>query len=177
MSAKPLVIIGSARKDSDTLSLVNDIFAPENRELIDLLDFQFTGYDYESGNRDDDFVKLAQRMIDHEVIVFATPVYWYAMSSLMKTFFDRFSDLVRIRKEMGRQLAGKRVFAVVVGHDAEPPEGYEVPFRNSCNYLDMVYEGMLYRSSGHPETAQKRSEQIPGFLAQIMDALKQPDQV
>lgn len=43
-------------------------------------------------------------------IVFATPVYWYAMSGRMKIFFDRFTDLLYTHKSIGKNLKGKKLF-------------------------------------------------------------------
>ena len=37
----------------------------------------------------DDAVELAQKMHDAEVIVFATPIYYYEMAGQMKTLLDR----------------------------------------------------------------------------------------
>lgn len=37
----------------------------------------------------DDMAKLLQRMIDSDVIVLATPVYFYSMSAQLKTLIDR----------------------------------------------------------------------------------------
>jgi multimeric flavodoxin WrbA len=60
-------------------------------------------------------------MIEHDAIVFATPVYWYAMSGLMKVLFDRFTDLVTVRKDLGRRLRGRRVFLIACGTDPDLP--------------------------------------------------------
>ena len=83
-------------------------------------------------------------MIDSDIVILATPVYWYAMSAQMKTFFDRFSDCVRVRKSLGRKLKGKQIYLVTTGTDKELPEGFEVPFKSTCKYLDMIYKKGLY---------------------------------
>jgi multimeric flavodoxin WrbA len=46
-----------------------------------------------------------------------TPVYWYTMSGIMKVFFDRFSDLLRIEKDLGRKLRGKSMAVISCGAD------------------------------------------------------------
>ena len=45
----------------------------------------------------------------YDTIIFATPVYWYSMSGTLKTFFDRLSDLLHYKKELGRQMRGKKM--------------------------------------------------------------------
>ncbi len=44
----------------------------------------------------------------YDVLIFATPVYWYSMSGIMKVFFDRITDLLTIKKDIGRKLKGKK---------------------------------------------------------------------
>ena len=52
-------------------------------------------------------------MVQYEQIIFATPIYWYAMSAQLKTFFDRMTDLLTIHKPLGRQLRkGKKMFLI-----------------------------------------------------------------
>jgi multimeric flavodoxin WrbA len=66
------------------------------------------------------------------------------MSALMKTFFDRFSDLITYRKTTGRQLKGKSTLLIAVGADQYLPDGYEIPFKSTSEYLDMNYLGHIY---------------------------------
>ena len=145
MHKKPLIIVGSARKESDTRKFVDKIFKDVDHSLIDLLNVQINGYDYNHKYPAmDQYTVLIDEMVKHQVIVFATPVYWYSMSSLMKTFFDRFSDLVTYKKSVGRQLKGKSTSLIAVGADILLPEGYEVPFKETSDYLDMEYLGCIY---------------------------------
>ena len=49
----------------------------------------------------------------------------------MKVLFDCFTDLVTVRKELGRQLKDRTVFVVACGSEPELPEGFEMPFREN----------------------------------------------
>jgi len=40
--------------------------------------------------KNDDMIEIYPKIIESDVIVFGTPVYWYAPSALMKAFIDRF---------------------------------------------------------------------------------------
>jgi len=145
---RPLVILGSSRKDSDTRKFVDTIFEGIDHTLMDLLDLNIHGYDYKHGYPpNDQYSAIVEAFLSHQQIVFATPVYWYAMSSLMKTVFDRFSDLITYKKTIGRQLKGKSTFLIAVGADKLLPEGYETPFRETSDYLDMNYMGCIYCST------------------------------
>jgi multimeric flavodoxin WrbA len=126
MINQPLIIIASARKDSDTKELVKKMWVDNEPKIIDLLDFQIAPYNYSNEyTPDDEFLAVIDEVIKHQVIVFATPVYWYAMSGLMKNFFDRFTEIVTIRKHLGRQLSGKSTFLIAVGADENFPNGFE----------------------------------------------------
>lgn len=145
-----LIILGSARKDSHTRTMLSTVFGSTPHELIDLLDYEISTFDYGGSYPDDDqFPELVEKMLECNTIVFATPVYWYAMSGMMKTFFDRFTDLVTFQKEKGRSLKGKRTFLFSVGASSEPPMGFEVPFEETSKYLEMNYvEGIYFSSRG-----------------------------
>lgn len=41
----------------------------------------------------DDAIDIAQRMLESDVLVFATPIYYYEMSGQMKTLLDRMNPL------------------------------------------------------------------------------------
>lgn len=170
MEDKPLIIVASARKESDTRDFVNKVFTGIDCRLADLLDFYISPYDYR-GNypANDDFPKLVALMLQHKVIVFATPVYWYAMSGLLKNFFDRFTDLVTVQKQSGRQLKGKLVFLLAVGSDAHLPEGFEVPFKLTAGYLGMDFRGLIYGSTKNPRNDNEFQKIITSFIEKLKE--------
>ena len=77
----------------------------------------------------------------YDTIIFATPVYWYAMSGTLKHFFDRLSDLLHYKKELGRQLRGKKMAMISNSVTNDRKTGFDMPFIESANYLGMEYLG------------------------------------
>jgi multimeric flavodoxin WrbA len=146
--ALPLVILGSARPDGETRRAVDIAFPSDVAELVVLPDFIIGGYDYKHFNADDAFGGIAQRMAEAEKIVFATPVYWYAMSAPMKVFFDRLTDLTENLKRQGKALAGKPVWVIATGTEETLPEGFEIPFARTAGYFGMTYRGSAYLYTG-----------------------------
>ena len=138
-------ILGSSNSHGNTRLLLDSCLSVCGGDLIDLNEVGLSPWDYEGRNMDDGFARIAQRMAGSTDIIFATPVYWYAMSAQMKTFFDRTSDLITRRKELGRALAGKRTWLLATGSDDELPEGFEVPFARTSDYFGMIYSGALYQ--------------------------------
>ncbi|MBL4658654.1 MAG: NAD(P)H-dependent oxidoreductase [Flavobacteriales bacterium] len=158
---KPLVILGSSRKDSNTRKLLDLLLVELDHDLIDLLDYKIYPYDYSTNYPvGDNFFDIIERVLGHNTIIFATPVYWYSMSGQMKTFFDRFSDLVTVKKDIGRRLKGKRTFLVATGEDKNLPDGFEVPFRLTSQYLDMEFVSVYYRSRNDLTTALTHTDEI-----------------
>jgi multimeric flavodoxin WrbA len=162
-----LVIIGSARHSGDTHRLVAQVLADVPHTLVDLLDWPVAPYNYQNDYPSEDaFQHLAELMLQHQAIVFATPVYWYSMSGTMKTFFDRFTNLTDTHKQLGRQLAGKHAFLLTIGSDQELPEGFEVPFRRTVEYFHMTFEVTLYQSLKQPfpeEEVRQLAHQLRGL--------------
>ncbi len=145
MDRRPLIILGSARKESDTKKLVDIIFSNLDIEQIDLLDYKIDPYNYEGNySADDNFLHLFDTILNHNKIIFATPVYWYSMSGIMKKFFDRLTDIITIQKEIGRKMKGKEIFLIAVGADDLLPIGFEIPFRSTSDYLSMNFVSTFY---------------------------------
>jgi multimeric flavodoxin WrbA len=117
---------------------------------VDLGARKILPFDYSNPRPDDDFDEVADLMLAHRSLIFATPVYWYAMSGLMKTFFDRLSDLLSDRDSTGRgrELAGCDAWLLAVGTDAALPAGFEEPFKMTTRYLGMCWRGGFYVRSG-----------------------------
>jgi NAD(P)H-dependent FMN reductase len=175
MPSPPFVLLASARPAGDTAALVRSVFANTEHALHNLLDAPLYPYSYAGHYPPDDaFAAVARQLVQHEVVVFATPVYWYAMSGLLKTFFDRLTDLVTVTKPLGRQLRGKRTFLLAVGEEATLPLGFEEPFRLTARYLDMEFGGSLYYSKKEPPTAEALAESIQAFLSCLATSSSHP---
>lgn len=151
-----IIIFGSSRSFGNTRKVVDEILGCSGIELFDLNQFNISPFDYEHRNRNDDFIPLIERLIAYETWIIATPVYWYSMSTQHKIFFDRFSDLLKIRNDLGRKLHGKKLF-VIASFQSSYPRGFEDIFEQICEYLGMQYLGCSFFYSGteHAEFLQK----------------------
>jgi multimeric flavodoxin WrbA len=142
MKSRKVIIVGSSRNIGNTSKITEAISNQFHIDVINLNNYQFSYYDYESKNREDDFLLLMRTIIsNYDTLIFATPIYWYSMSGIMKVFFDRFSDLIRIEKPTGRQLRGKEFAVISNSHDDEIDYDFYLPFRKSAEYLGMKYIG------------------------------------
>lgn len=142
-----LAILGSSRSNGNTRVFLDRVLQGREARLLDLCDFDLSHYDYDMPMDRDDFPQIAEQLQNYSTLLFATPVYWYSMSSRMKVLFDRLTDLL----DRQISLEGKNVFLLATGTKPELPEGFEVPFRDTAAYLGMHYQGSVYacmRESG-----------------------------
>ena len=165
---KKLIILGSSRKDGDTKKIVDELMNFSDWDFIDLNDYKIGYYDYEHKNLDDDFLGLTRQIIkDYGVLIFATPVYWYVMSGIMKVFFDRITDLLDFEKDLSRKLRGKSMAVVSCSVGDNLGESFWLPFSETARYLGMDYLGNIHTLSNQGET-----ENLRNFAAMIDEKSK-----
>jgi hypothetical protein len=64
MSSKPLIILASARKQSDTAKLVRRLFGSDEADVVDLLDYTLSHYRYDGTYpANDEFMAIMERML------------------------------------------------------------------------------------------------------------------
>jgi multimeric flavodoxin WrbA len=146
LNKKHIVVLGTSRSDGNTKASVSRLSPFSDFELIDLNDYKIYPYNYECHYpKDDQYLEIAKRMSEADQIAFATPVYWYSMSSALKALFDRFTDLISSHKQLGRSLKGKKTFLIATGSDLTLPNGFEEPFKLTSEYFEMSYQGAIYQ--------------------------------
>lgn len=141
---KTIIIQGSSRSKGNTHKIIKHITSTNTYDVIDLYDKKINHFDYEFNNNDD-FLPLIKNVIEnYDTIIFATPVYWYAMSGVLKVFFDRLSDLLYVEKDLGRKLRGKNMAMISCGSGPGLKNEFSMPFVESANYLGMNYLGNVH---------------------------------
>lgn len=147
-----LILVATARNDGNTMCAVERLrcrFPPEATTLLDITALKLREFEYHPADETDGFLAVIETIIAHRCVVFATPVYWYAMSGPMKTFFDRLSDLL-VKPELrstGRALAGRDVSLLATGTDPELPAGFTEPFIKTASYFGMHWRTSCYVQS------------------------------
>jgi len=161
---KTLIIQGSARSDGNTKKVSLELQKHLNCDILDLKDKNIKHFDYEYNNQDDDFPALIENIAEnYDLLIFASPVYWYTMSGYMKVFFDRISDAIRISKDTGRKLRGKNMAALSCGYGNEDIEGFFLPFQKSAAYLGMNYLGDIHTWVQSENLEEEVKERISKF--------------
>ena len=159
-----VILLSTSRTNGNTQQLVDHTAQQADIDVINLNDYSISPFDYEHKNIGDDFIILVKKLIKYDHIIFASPVYWYSMTAQMKVFFDRISDLLHVKKELGRQLREKDTSIISTGASPKPERSFEETFINSFNYLGMNYKGMLYCYCENSFDNHKHNNAIDKYL-------------
>jgi multimeric flavodoxin WrbA len=166
MKEKAIMIFGSARSDGDTRRVISEFDPNGDIPMIDLNDLNIGHYDYDHKNREDDFIPLMERILQNDVIIIASPVYWYSVSAQMKVFLDRLKDCISIRKDIGRALAGKKMFGLS-SHAGSELSAFETTLSGTAGYFDMEYKGTFFYYSGHNDSIKHTNNELPQFREKV----------
>ena len=157
--------MGSSNSTGNTYGICKSIVDRHNFKFQDLNELVIMPYDYDHENRDDDFLGFMRHVVkSYDTIILATPVYWYSMSGILKNFLDRFTDLLTIEKDMGRQLRGKSLFAISVSNSDDCPEEFPMPFHRSAEYLGMEWKGYAHFPVSENAICNERLEKLASIL-------------
>ena len=107
---KVLVFNGSIRKTGNTAHLVTHFVTGcrEKTDRIEIVDADALNLDYCAGClrcniikrcsiRGDEWPELSQKILDADVLVFASPIYFHHVSSQLKKIIDRFRSFVHVQ--------------------------------------------------------------------------------
>jgi multimeric flavodoxin WrbA len=104
----------------------------------------------------DDMQDLYPRLKEADVVVMASPIYWFNMSAQTKTVIDRFYAVGVGERNVFK---GKPFVFLLSYADADPFVSGAVnalrSFGDMCNYLEAEIAGMLYGSAGDPGEIEK----------------------
>lgn len=157
---KIAVIYGGTRPNGNTETLtelvikglaVNRIFLKDYR-ILPIEDFRHS----EGGfpDVDDEYNTVIKQIIDHDILIFATPVYWYSMSGIMKNFIDRWSQTLRDSSfpDFKKQMAAKQAYVVAVGGDAPYIKGLPMieQFQFIFSFMGTAFAGYILGDGNKP---------------------------
>lgn len=163
-----VIIQASSRSNGNTRTIVNYLNKNHQFDVIDLKTKNIGHFDYDFENVDDDFLALMETIISkYDTIIFATPVYWYSMSGILKVFFDRLSDLLKTHKHLGRQLKGKSMGMISNSGANDLKNGFAMPFVESATYLGMQYVGDVHTWFTDDQINAEAKELIDTFRSTI----------
>jgi multimeric flavodoxin WrbA len=169
MSPGTIALFSSSRRQGNTGQLIDRIAGELGIEVVDLANRRMSAYDYEHRNRNDDFEPLMTRVLEFDQIIFATPVYWYAVSPAMKVFLDRISDFLDLPELLddGRRLRGKIAYVVCTSIYDEVPPSFLGAFLDTFNYLGMRFGGVAHANCRYGYSAARHDALAAAFARRV----------
>ncbi len=175
-TAKPMpnaiALFSSSRRDGNTGQFMDRIATNLKIEVVDLTSVRMSPFDYEHRNRSDDFEPLMKRVLEFDQLIFATPVYWYAVAPAMKVFLDRISDFLELPDLLneGRRLRGKRAYVVCTSIYDQAPASFMNAFRDTFNYLGIQCAGVAHANCRDGYVPDRHDADADLFAQHVMSA-------
>jgi multimeric flavodoxin WrbA len=167
MSRNILILSGSPKKDGNTAALIEWFTegARSKNAQVDLIHTAFLKYKfpgctscrlcqkqeaYECVIEDDANLAL-RKMALADVIVMATPLYFFAASAQLKVVMDRMFSLYKWDNAAGTMktvLKGKTLALIASAYEDVGMEALEKPFALTADYTGMKFEPLIVPNAG-----------------------------
>jgi multimeric flavodoxin WrbA len=183
MAKEILVLSGSPKKDGNTAQLINwftegAVSKGASVEAVHIASLKFRAVGCTSCRVcqkmksfgcviEDDVQPVLKKMLKADVIVMATPCYFYAMSAQLKCVMDRMFSLYKwdnTANTMETPLKGKMFAVIASSYEPEGLEIVEKPFAVTAEYSGMSFASLLVHSAGTSGEVKKK----PGVREQAI---------
>ncbi|QCR32557.1 flavodoxin family protein [Lysinibacillus sp. SGAir0095] len=164
------VIYGSTRENGNTEWLTEQVINGLTVERIYLREYNILPIKderhSEAGFQEvlDDYNVVIDKVLQHDILIFSTPVYWYSMSGTMKLFIDRWSQTLRDkdRPNFREELAKKSAYVIAVGGDRPSIKALPMiqQFQYICDFFGMTLESYLIGKASKPGEIQIDTKSI-----------------
>ena len=118
----------------------------------------------------DDYDSIIDRILQHDILIFSTPIYWYSMTGTMKNFLDRWSQTLKDAKypDFKKQMSQKSAYVIAVGGDDPYMKGLPMiqQFQHIFDFIGTSFDGYIIGEGNKP-----------GEIVQDMKALYAADQL
>ncbi|SDL92693.1 flavodoxin family protein [Sediminibacillus halophilus] len=162
-----LTLLGSSRKDGNSDYLVKQALDRVDHTSMHLHDYQMNPIIDERHTEEgftaveDDYERVLKEFLNNDIIVFATPLYWFGMSGQMKIFFDRWSQYMRDpRFDFKESVKQKKAYVIITGNSPDPRIS-ALPlvqqFKAIFDYIGMEFSDYIIGQANKPGEIQNDS--------------------
>lgn len=155
-----VVINGGNRKKGNTKILTERAVKGLEINTINLTDYIIKPVEDERHSSEgflevkDDYREVINRVMQHDILVFATPIYWFSMTGTMKHFIDRWSQTMREPEyhNFRERMALKKAFVIVVGGDSPRIKGLPLlqQFKHIFDFVYLPFEDYIIGHANKP---------------------------
>ncbi|MFY0517664.1 flavodoxin family protein [Lysinibacillus sp. UGB7] len=102
----------------------------------------------------DDYDQIIHALMTSDIVLFATPIYWYSMSGIMKNMVDRLSHAIRDERfpQLKEKLLTTQAIVLAVGGDDPKIKGLPMiqQFHYIFNFLNMPFSSYILGEANKP---------------------------
>lgn len=154
------VIYGGTRQDGNTEILTERAVKGLSAEKIYLKDYEIQPIEdlrHSPGGFqeiNDDYNAIIDRILSHDILIFATPIYWYSMSGTLKNFIDRWTQTLKDPQypDFKTTMSSKKARVIAVGGDDPSLKGLPMiqQFQYIFNFIGTSFEGYIFGKGDKP---------------------------
>lgn len=156
---KILAIYGSSRETGNTELLTENVLDGlectrvylRHQQVQAIVDRRHTPEGFSPV--EDDHDEIIRQLLEHDLVIFATPLYWYGMSGPMKDFVDRWSQSLRDpRLGFREKIRSKPGYLIMTGGSDARLKGLPLvlQFAHIFEFVGMEFLGYLIGTGGKP---------------------------
>ena len=167
---KITILVGSSRKGGNSELLTDFVVQDIEHEKVYVKDLHIRPIEDLRHTRNcfqvvnDDYDGLVKSIMKSDVVIFATPIYWYSMSGVMKNMIDRLSQAIRDERypNLKEHLKTMQTIVVVVGGDEPRIKGLPLiqQFQYIFDFLNMTFSSYIIGEANQPEDILKDSHAL-----------------
>ncbi|MEW9677304.1 flavodoxin family protein [Lentibacillus sp. L22] len=162
------VIYGGTRQDGNTEILTEQAIRGLSVERIHLKDYEIKPIEdlrHSKGGFqevNDDYNAIIDRILPHDILIFATPIYWFSMSGMMKNFIDRWSQTLKDLNypDFKIIMSSKKAYVIAVGGDKPSLKGLPLiqQFQYIFNFIGITFDGYILAKGNRPGEIHRDEE-------------------
>ena len=164
---KIITFIGSSRSEGNSELLTDFVLKGIAHKKVYIKDLHIKPIDDLRHTRNgfqevnDDYDIVIEELENSDIVVFATPIYWYSMSGVMKNMIDRLSQAIRDDRHPNLKEHLKRLRTIVVAVGGDNPRVKGLPliqqFQYTFEFLDMSFHSYIIGEANRPGEITKDS--------------------
>ena len=147
---KILFMNSSPNREGNTYRIGEELLKDKEHDVLQMADYRISQYGQVF--EDDEMKEVLKEMDKYDILVIGSPVYWYTVGGMLKTFIDRLYMLPE-----AEALRGKKLYLFAQGSAPNQDTVKSIEFlSNRLSYLmGMELKGVVTDSSDGREILSK----------------------
>ena len=147
---KILFMNSSPNREGNTYRIGQELLKDKDHDVLQMADYIISQYGQVF--EDDEMIEILKEIDKYDILVIGSPVYWYTVGGMLKTFIDRLYMLLE-----AEALRGKKLYLFAQGSSPSQDTVKSIEFlSNRLSYLmGMELKGVVTDSSDGREILNK----------------------